>query len=382
MGKQLENGNGRMTLNVDHLLISTPNILVGDRVRGQLEAAGIRTGGSELGLEVQCGMMRWQLVAESIAAMLSPAERHDTRVALVSVGRDRGAVHRAIFRAKGLDELLREMRESWLEEVMSDGGLEIHFQPLVQYPPGRVHGYECLMRGVDREGRLISPGKMFLAAQTLNRVRELDERCRAEALRACARMADDRVTFFVNFIPSAVVSGDEFVESLLRELQKGRLRAGQIVLEVVETDRSQDQRHLAGILRRLRKAGFKVALDDVGSGYSSLLSLCRLRPDYIKLDGELVRRAAFSTLEAKMIADLADAARENGIITVAEGIETEQQLKLVLDCGIRLTQGYVHAQPEPRLLGAERLRGVLRKLSEVAHRRSGCAAAAGGGTES
>ena len=78
----------------------------------------------------------------------------------------------------------------------------------------------------------------------------------------------------------------------------------------------------------------EIALDDVGAGYSSLLNLAYLRPDYIKLDGELVRRAAEGALEYKIVSDLAETARQNGIITIAEGIETEPQLHKALACGI------------------------------------------------
>lgn len=351
---------------VDYLLISTPNLLIAGRIRAQLEAAGIRTETSDLGLEVWCGTTDWRLAAESIGLILSPLERHDTRVATVSMGHDPSSLHRAIFRAKSFEELVTEMRESWLEDVLAAGRIAMHFQPMVQYPPGRVHGYECLMRGVDESGNLIAPARMFEAAATLDRIRELDEQCRTEALRACAKLADPNLMFFINFIPSAIVDPDRFLSSLNREIGRGGLRPQQIVFEVVETDRVHDQRHLLGILKRLRKAGFQVALDDVGAGYSSLLSLSRLRPDYIKLDGELVRRAAFSAMEAKMIADLAEAARQNGIITIAEGIETEQQLKLVLDCGIRLTQGYVHAHPQPMLLEPTSQRGILDRLTAVA----------------
>jgi EAL domain-containing protein (putative c-di-GMP-specific phosphodiesterase class I) len=262
------------------------------------------------------------------------------------------------------------MRESWLNDVLANDRLQVHYQPLVQFPPGRIHGYECLIRGVDAAGNLISPGRLFEAAATLDRLCELDEKCRAAALRAAAAMARPNLNFFINFLPSAVVHTERFFASLQRELDAGGLNPRQIVFEVVETDRVHDHRHLIKTLAQLRKTGFQVALDDVGAGYSSLLSLCRLRPDYIKLDGELVRRAAFSTLEAKMIADLAETARQNGIMTVAEGIETEQQLRLVLDCGIRLTQGYIHARPEPGLLGEPRLRSLLDRITKVAGERT------------
>jgi EAL domain-containing protein (putative c-di-GMP-specific phosphodiesterase class I) len=136
-------------------------------------------------------------------------------------------------------------------------------------------------------------------------------------------------------------------------LNAAGVRPSQIAFEVVETDKVQSQRELKDVLRAYRKAGFKVALDDVGAGYSTLLSLAEMRPDYIKLDGELVRRSAESNLEAKLVRDLAETARQNGIITIAEGIETAGQMQSVLGAGVRITQGYFHGRPQASPLDAE-----------------------------
>lgn len=354
---------------VDYLLISTPNLLASHRIRTQLAAADITTGESEMGLEVYCGHLDWHLMLESLALMLSPLERQDTRVAIVSDSQDPANLHRAIFRAKSLERLLEEMRQSWFNRVLEERQIAIHFQPLIQFPPGRVHGYECLMRGMDAEGKLISPGRMFEAAQTLGKQPMLDECCRAAALKQVARLARQDLTFFINFLPSALTGVDEYVASARRELKAAGLEPEQIAFEVVETDRMLDQQHLSHILRSFRKAGFRVVLDDVGAGYSSLLNLANLRPDYIKLDGELVRRGARSALEAKMIADLADTARQNGIIVVAEGIENEEELRLILDSGIRITQGYFHTRPQPCLLSEAAVRGIIRRIQAVAANR-------------
>ena len=121
------------------------------------------------------------------------------------------------------------------------------------------------------------------------------------------------------------------------------------------------------VLRCYRKAGFRIALDDVGAGYASLLSVSKVRPDYIKLDGELVRRAAGGALEAKIVGDLAETARQNGIVTIAEGIETADQFQLVARSGIRIMQGYWLAGPRPKPLLQIELRQILQRIrtSEV-----------------
>jgi len=349
---------------VEYLLISAPNRLTGARLRFHLEAAGLRTGETDAGLEVWCGERDWQAIVEAMAVTLSPAERRDTRVAAVRGG-GQAAVHHAIFRARTVASLLEEFSRRWLDDVLADKRIAIYFQPLVQYPPGRIHGYECLMRGIETDGRLIEPGRMFDAACALEKISRLDDECRMAALRMAARYASRGLTFFVNFLPSAIHDPEACVRRMSRQLGD-KLAPHQIAFEVVETDKVHDRQHLGAVLRTFRKAGFKVALDDVGAGYSSLLNLSALRPDYIKLDGELVRRAARSALEAKMVRDLAETARQNGIVTVAEGIETAAQFAFVLRSGIRLTQGMFHARPAPAPLGQAEARSVLGRARAVA----------------
>lgn len=350
---------------VDCLLISTPNLLLASRIRVQLEVSGIRTGESALGLEVHCQSLDWRNVLESIALMLTPVERQDTRIAIVNLGGGADELHHAIFRARPLDELLQELHDEWFCSLIRDDRIAIHFQPMVQYPPGRIHGYECLMRGIDEEGSLIPPARIFEAASTVEKLRMLDDRCRRSAIKAAGALRDRGLRFFINFIPSTIANPRRCLQETLCLVQEAGLRPEQIAFEVVETDRVHDQRHLLDILRCFRRSGFRVALDDVGAGYSSLLSMSFLRPDYIKLDGELVRRAANSALEAKMVSDLAETARQNGIITIAEGIETEAELRRVIQFGIRITQGYLHARPGPTPLSDEQTTQVLGRVEGV-----------------
>ncbi|HEX2973623.1 MAG TPA: EAL domain-containing protein [Tepidisphaeraceae bacterium] len=363
---QPANLNGTCGEEVEYLLISPPNSVTSRRVRVQMMAAGLETVESEMGLRVSVGGMDWRMVLEALGMGLSEAERQDTRVATGGADDDLAAIHRAIFRAQSVEGLLSSAADEWFEQVLSRGRIAVYFQPLVQYPPGRLHGYECLMRGVDEDGQIIAPTRMFEAARRLGKIAELDDKCRSAAIAAAAHMKTTGVNFFINVIPSAIREPKRFLNATLAELDAGGLRPQDVTFEVVETEKVHDQRQLMNLLAYYRKAGFKVALDDVGAGYSSLLSLSKLRPDYIKLEGELVRRAAQSSLEAKIVADLAETARQNGIITIAEGIETAEELRLVLDCGIRVTQGFFHAKPQPRGLTAEETGEIVDRAAGVA----------------
>jgi EAL domain-containing protein (putative c-di-GMP-specific phosphodiesterase class I) len=355
----------------DHLLIAAPNRLTHERLSSalagaMLSGAPVRAEESDLGLKVHCRQVPWPNLLEALTLGLSPMEKRDTRVAVIPEGADEITQRRACFASHSLEALLDQWHQLWLADLLAGNRIRIEVQPIVQYPPGRVHGYECLMRGIDQDGAVISPARVFQAAEKLGLVTALEARCRSAALRKAGevyrRVADENLNFFVNFVPSAVNDAMATLRKTVAEVEAAGLRPGQVTFEVVETDKVDDTRGLMNILKCFRKAGFKVALDDVGAGYASLLSISTLRPDYIKLDGELVRRAAHSSLERKLVADLSETGRQNGIITIAEGIETDDQLRAALACGARMTQGYFHARPGGEALNAAETANLLARF--------------------
>jgi EAL domain-containing protein (putative c-di-GMP-specific phosphodiesterase class I) len=350
---------------VQYLLLSTPNLIARNRVLLQLHVVGIPCDESPIGIRIDCRDLDWRVLLEAIAVDLSDAERVETRVAILRRSVDPQALHRTIFRAQGLNSLIDDLQNQWFDEILKRDGIVMHLQPLVQFPPGRVHGYECLMRGVDADGAVVCPTRMFDLARKLGRLEELDERCRLAAIRAASKVRQTGLTFFINFIPSAARNLRKALSATIDQLHAAHLRPQQIAFEIVETEKLDDRRELLHALRSYRKAGFRLALDDVGAGYASLLSVSKLRPDYIKLDGELVRRAAGGALEAKIVGDLTETARQNGIMTIAEGIETPDQFHLAAASGIRITQGYWLCAPRPKPLTQIELRQIVRRMQDA-----------------
>jgi EAL domain-containing protein (putative c-di-GMP-specific phosphodiesterase class I) len=119
-----------------------------------------------------------------------------------------------------------------------------------------------------------------------------------------------------------------------------------VVFEITEAEDAGDVGHLKNIVDYYRGRGFRVALDDVGSGYSSLNLLHQLRPDFVKLDMELVRGVADDPYKATVASKLLELARSLGVATVAEGVETEGELRWVREQGADYTQGYLIARPQ------------------------------------
>lgn len=122
-----------------------------------------------------------------------------------------------------------------------------------------------------------------------------------------------------------------------------------VVFEVTEADRYEDTLRLQQVLNAYRRAGFRVALDDLGAGWSTLNLVHRLLPDFIKLDRELIRGVQDHPVKALIAAKLLEIGRGMGIGTIVEGIEEEAELSWVRDHGADFVQGFLMGEPAPAL---------------------------------
>jgi EAL domain-containing protein (putative c-di-GMP-specific phosphodiesterase class I) len=120
-----------------------------------------------------------------------------------------------------------------------------------------------------------------------------------------------------------------------------------IVFEVTETHKAHDLNHLKGILAFYRTAGFQVALDDIGSGWSGLNLMQKLRPDYVKIDMELVRDIDLDSYKQNIVTNLIRIARTNEIKVIAEGIETKEEAQWLIKEKADYLQGYLFGRPSP-----------------------------------
>jgi EAL domain-containing protein (putative c-di-GMP-specific phosphodiesterase class I) len=317
------------------------------QIQAMFRAAGVEACADELGLRLE-----WDLrdAVRTVAAQLSSPLRREVRVAIVPVTNDSAALKRALLASRSLDSFVRELEHEWLDEVLRRDALEFHFQPIVPAKPWRVHGYECLVRGVRAEDKSqIPPARLFEAARGLGCLRELDQRARRGAFLEISRasFSDRDVRYFVNCFADSIYDPRHCFGSTLEAVAAAGLRPEQVVFELVESQTICDRRHLSGIVDFLRAGGFKICFDDVGSACLATSSMAELRPDYVKIDPALLRRAVHSGFDAKVVRDLSASAKRHGIIAIAKGIETDVELRFARNAGIELTQGNYHARPAP-----------------------------------
>ena len=230
--------------------------------------------------------------------------------------------------------------------MLAAGAVHTLFQPIVDLDAGTVVGFEALSRGP--AGNLHSPDRLFAAARSAGRLAELDRLCRETAVATAARSGlVEPLTVFVNIEPEVVDAASLAGLIPLAEGTAGRLR---VVLEVTERAIAARPAELLDTVRRLREAGWRIALDDVGADDMSLTFMPLLRPDIVKLDLRLVQRRPGPDLVQIMHA-VNGYAERTGALILAEGIEHEQHLAVARALGARLGQGWMFGRPQPGIEG-------------------------------
>ena len=210
------------------------------------------------------------------------------------------------------------------------------FQPIVSWKRRRVFAYEALLRNA--EPTLANPCALLSAAERLDRVTEV------------GRIVRDRVATDVPAAPCQFV----FVNLHSHDLTDDHLYdpasalsqvADRVVLEVTERASLASVSDIEARVDRLRSLGFRIALDDLGAGYSGLTSFATLQPEVVKYDMSLVRGVDSSPTRRKVIQAMTALFAEMDMRVVAEGVETDAERDTLVDLGVDLLQGYLFAKP-------------------------------------
>ena len=224
---------------------------------------------------------------------------------------------------------------SRIEPIIADGGPRVVLQPIVRLADGTRVGSEALSRFPEEWGR--PPDQVFGESRFIQRGIELE-------LLALRRAADHLRT--AKGYVAMNVSPDTALDPLCRQLFE-ELPAERVVIELSEHDPVDDYEALAAALAPLRSAGMKLAIDDVGAGFSSLRHIVVTSPDIIKLDRSIVAGAATDPVLATLTKSLVDFARGLGAGVVAEGIETLEDAIALRDAGVDFGQGWYFGRPGP-----------------------------------
>ncbi len=255
-----------------------------------------------------------------------------------------------LMHSQTLRQLVDRVEGQWLEDLLISRRLITYFQPIVRTDdPCCVFAHECLIRGQEKNGDLIPPLKLFAAARATDRMARLDHASRLSAIEtAVEKQVSSRI--FINFNPQFLDESGEYLDSTFDAILRSEIPTDRFVFEVVESDEITDVNGLMQIVDYCRDAGCQVALDDVGTGYNSLYLMSAIKPDFIKLDRDLIRDAHSDPYKGRIAAKLLELANELDIETVVEGIEDEASWQWALDHQAEYAQGFFFARPNPEPL--------------------------------
>lgn len=242
--------------------------------------------------------------------------------------------------------------EKKLRDAAMDGyrEFEVHYQPIVDIQRGSVcTGAEALIRWNSGEMGFMSPADFIPLAEYLGLINPIGSHVLQQACEACKRWNDNgHPDYKVNVNLSVVQLRQKGIAKTISKIvKKSKINPRNLTLEVTEGVAVQDLECMKKVLQQIKKLGVRIALDDFGTGYSSLSHVKELPFDVIKVDQSFVRDLAEDTYSksfVKMVSDLADAL---GVSICMEGVETEEQCRVLGDMNVRLIQGYYFDRPMP-----------------------------------
>jgi len=231
--------------------------------------------------------------------------------------------------------------------LMFRGFYSTAFQPIVDTRSGRTVGYESLLRGPE-DTPLGNPGKLFNEDGYLPEdIRlKLDRACIDSAVRT-GRNLPDNAMLFINILGTTIMQLTELLDEFTGLLDQLHLLPGRIVFEVSETTSRAMTEDLAGCIKRLQRAGIRVALDDIGVRSPYLYHLLCLEPEFLKLDRLFVQGIDSDLRKQTLVDSMARMAERMGARLIAEGIETAGEFEAMRALNVPLSQGYYLGRPQP-----------------------------------
>lgn len=298
---------------------------------------------NEIGIEVEAENPRELLKALNEASLFSSPELEAIGLVILDIGESLNFKH--LKNLKKLTNWLALPEAEVYYDILKNKRLTVYFHPIVDKNLD-IMGYECLIRGVGKNGELLSPYYLLDWAQKTNTLFYLDRTCREICIRTVAARGLYESFIYINFVPTSIYDPNFCLQDTIEWAYQLKLNPSKIVFEVVESQRVKDLHHLSNVLSVYREGGFKVALDDVGTGYSNLELLVHLKPDFIKIDREIVRNVDKDFLKQSLVKALCQVCRENNITVIAEGVETASEFEYLKNL-VDLMQGFYFAKPSP-----------------------------------
>lgn len=231
-----------------------------------------------------------------------------------------------------------------LERILEGKLIKPVYQPIVWLTDGKIYGYEALSRISDKKLDM-NIEQMFKIADKMNKLWELETLCRTKALENSIHLDADK-KLFLN-VNSNIIHDKEFKKGFTKNrLNEYGLDSNNIIFEITERVAVIDREAFLSSINHYKSQNYGIAVDDVGAGYSGLNIIASIRPNLLKLDMNLVRDIDKDETKQLLCTAMIDFCRKAGILLIAEGVETEEELKTLIKLNVDLGQGYFLGLPQ------------------------------------
>ncbi|MDH5445080.1 MAG: EAL domain-containing protein [Gammaproteobacteria bacterium] len=245
--------------------------------------------------------------------------------------------------------------ENELNRALRDDEFELYFQPIVKATTGRVEGFETLIRWFHPERGMVPPGEFITTAEQTGLIKEMGDWIIQEACRQLSRLSNeypDLLKEQPDFFISINLSAKQFIfpdlfSVVTKSLDTHGLTPKNIKFEITESILMDSPETAMVILEKFKEQGFRIAIDDFGTGYSSLSYLHTFPIDTLKIDRSFVISMLENHTSLNIVNAIVSLANAIDLTIIAEGVETEEQLKALQDLNCDLVQGFYFHKPLP-----------------------------------
>ena len=231
-----------------------------------------------------------------------------------------------------------------IHQIIEDEDIITLYQPIVNLATGEIMGYEALTRGPEWS-KFFSPIAMIQEAEEKGVSFELDYLMRKKAILNLKTLEIDK-KIFINIHPNFIKNEALVYGRTLEVLKEKGIAPKNIVFELTERAMITDYTAFNEILNHYRFQNYQIAIDDVGAGYSGLRTIQEIKPNYIKIDMDLIRNINEDPIKEALIVAFLNFSLTTNIQLIAEGIETEKELKKIIELGVQFGQGYFLQRPK------------------------------------
>jgi diguanylate cyclase (GGDEF)-like protein/PAS domain S-box-containing protein len=298
--------------------------------------------GTEVYISASVGVSLFPKDAPDAATLLKNADQamyHSKRL---------GPGGYSIHAADSTDAMSRLSLTTRLRKAVENENWELHYQPLVDLRSGAMFGVEALIRWPDASGGLVPPGEFIPLAEEMGLIEAIGDWVVEELGRQDRAWRADGMAIELSFnLSPRQLWQPDLAQKIMARLDASGVDPGHVVVEITESTAMIDPDRTQRILTDLSERGLRLAIDDFGTGYSSLSRLKHLPVDILKIDRTFVRGVDEDDQAGSMVCAIIGLADSLGMTPLAEGIETEQEWRFLVEHGCPLGQGFLFSRPVP-----------------------------------